>query len=77
LKEVLKMDNESITVDPQEVLRLSPAFPAGAIRHAPKTWPDEEEKDEIELLRAFLWFSAIASGLIGVILFALVNRSWL
>jgi hypothetical protein len=49
-KEVLKLDNESIPVDPQEVLRLRPVFPEGARRHAPKTWPDEEEKDEIALL---------------------------
>jgi hypothetical protein len=73
------LNNESITVDPQEVLRLSPVFPAGAIRDAPKMWSHEEEKDEISLLKAFLWFSAIASCLclIGMILLALVNRSWL
>jgi hypothetical protein len=77
LKEVLKLDNEPISVDPQEGLRLSPVLPAGTMRDALKTWPDEEEKHEIALLKGFLWFSAIASWLIGVILFALVNRSWL
>jgi hypothetical protein len=77
LKEVVKLDKESITVEPLEVLRTGPAFPAAAMRQTAKMWPDEEEKGEIELLTAFLWVSAIASCLISVILFALVNRSCL
>jgi hypothetical protein len=77
LKEVMKLEIEPITVDPEEVLRISPVFPVEAIRQAQKKWPDEEEKDEIALLKSFLWFSAIASCLIGVILFALENHSWM
>jgi hypothetical protein len=75
MREVLKLDDESTTVDPQKLIRLSPVFQAGVMRHDSKTWPEEEENDEIALLKAFLWFSAIGSCVIGVILFALMNRS--
>jgi hypothetical protein len=71
------LDKGLLRVEPQEVLRIRPGFRAGTIRRAAEMWPGEEEKDEIELLKAFLWVSAIGSCLIGVILFALVNRSCL
>jgi hypothetical protein len=77
LKEVLNLDNESITVDPREALTESPVSQGKAISQAPKTWPGEEETNEIALLKAFLCFSAIACCLIVVILFALMNHSGL
>jgi hypothetical protein len=62
------LDEETHKADLEEVIRLRPVLPTAATRNRAETRADQIERDEILLLEAFLWTSAIASSLIGVIL---------